>query len=75
MSDHDSTADRAAAVQVMAQTMGWQTLEPSAAERIARGAENAVRAVAERRRGSLFDTEPGDFVATLESLADPDSDT
>ncbi len=75
MSDHDITSDRAAAVQVMAQTMGWQTLEPSAAERIARGAENAVRAVAERRRGSLFDTEPGDFVATLESLADPDSDT
>ena len=75
MSDHDSNADRAVAVQVMARAMGWQTLEPAAAERIARGAENAVRAVAERRRGSLFDTEPGDFVATLESLADPDADT
>lgn len=46
------------------------SIEQEYAARIAAGAANAVRAVVESRRGSLFDTEPSGFTAELERLAD-----
>jgi len=72
MPDPANPPPGAGAVREMALLLGWTELDPESAARIAQGAANAVAAVAARRRASLFDTEPGDFVATLESLADPE---
>jgi hypothetical protein len=59
----------AAALGELARQLGWQIEDPAEAARIVAGAANAVRAVAAMAPDSLFDTEPGSFLATLESLA------
>jgi hypothetical protein len=62
----------AATVRVLARLAGYPPLSPEAAARIALGATNAVRAVAASVDRSLFDAEPGSYLAELERLADED---
>jgi len=50
---------------------GYPPLEPDAAARLAAGAENAIAAVIASLEGSLFDTEPAQFLVELERLAEP----
>jgi hypothetical protein len=59
----------AAALGELARQLGWQIEDPAEGARIVAGAANAVHAVAAMAPDSLFDTEPGSFLATLESLA------
>lgn len=50
---------------------GLPPASPELAVRLAAGANAAVAAVAAHARHSLFDTEPLDFLAELERLAEP----
>ncbi len=58
------------ALRELARQLGWPADDPDAYARIAAGAANAVAAVARAARESLFDTEPGDFLAELQRLAE-----
>ncbi len=60
----------AAAVQALARLAGYPPQDPRTAASIAVGASNAVRAVAASVDHSLFDLEPGSYLAELERLAD-----
>ena len=64
----DPPAD-AIALGELARQLGWQIDDPAEATLIVAGAANAIRAVAAMAPDSLFDTEPGNFLATLEALA------
>ncbi len=65
--------DTAAATHAIAQALGWHIDGVTDARLIAQGAANALAAVAAQSRDSLFDTEPGRFLDTLESLAGTDA--
>ena len=67
-------SDTALGTLALAEALGWHIDGVADARLIAQGAANALAAVAAQSRESLFDTEPGNFLATLESLADMDSD-
>ncbi len=60
--------DTATGTLALAQALGWRIEGASDARLIAQGAANAIAAVAAQSRESLFDTEPGLFLDTLESL-------
>ena len=59
-----------AAVVALAVATGIPLADAQAAERIAAGAEAAIRAVRDSLSQPLLDYEPGDFLPTLERLAD-----
>ncbi|MCC5868957.1 MAG: hypothetical protein JJU27_10620 [Gammaproteobacteria bacterium] len=61
--------DTATGTLAVAQALGWRIDGATDASLIAQGAANALAAVAAQSRESLFDTEPGCFLDTLESLA------
>lgn len=61
--------DTATGTHAVAQALGWHIDGATDARLIAQGAANALAAVAAQSRESLFDTEPGRFIDTLESLA------
>ena len=58
-------------VMALARLEGYPVLDRETAARIAVGAANAVRAVAASATLDTFDTEPTDFLAELERLAEP----
>lgn len=64
--------DTATGTLAVAQALGWRIDGATDARLIAQGAANALAAVAAQSRESLFDTEPGRFLDTLESLAGMD---
>lgn len=64
--------DTATGTLAIAQAIGWRIDGVTDARLIAQGAANALAAVAAQSRESLFDTEPGRFLDTLESLAKTD---
>jgi hypothetical protein len=72
MTDRDDAALDAATVDALARLAGYPPLDAETAARIAAGASNAVAAVRATATMSLFDTEPGSFLAALERLADPE---
>ncbi|MCC5860976.1 MAG: amidase [Gammaproteobacteria bacterium] len=58
------------ALQQLARQLGWPADDAETYARIAAGAANAVAAVSSASRDSLFDIEPGNFLSTLEQLAE-----
>lgn len=60
-----------ATVRDLARLAGLPLDDDSLAPRIAGGASSAIAAVRASVRGSLFDLEPGDYLAELERLAGP----
>lgn len=60
-----------ATVAALSAATGIPLADAQAAERIAAGAEAAIRAVRNSLSQPLFDYEPADFLPTLERLADP----
>jgi len=60
-----------ATVRDLARLAGLPLDDDSLASRIAGGASSAIAAVRASVRESLFDLEPGDYLATLERLAEP----
>ena len=72
MTDRSSPAPlEPATVEALARLAGLAPLDTDTLARIAVGAANAVAAVRGAATGSLFDTEPGAFLAELERLAEP----
>jgi hypothetical protein len=61
----------AAIVEALARLVGYPPLDAATAARIAAGASHAVAAVRASATQSLFDAEPGQYLAELERLADP----
>lgn len=59
-------------VSALAAIAGLAPLEPELAARLAAGASRALAAVTAHAGVSLFDTEPSEFLAELERLADDD---
>jgi hypothetical protein len=57
-------------VVALGSLVGYPPLDTDTAARIAAGATNAMLAVAATATVSTFDTEPGEFAAELEALAD-----
>ena len=58
-------------VASFAAAAGLPLADAAAAERIAAGAQAAIAAVRSKVSWPLIDLEPGDYLATLERLADP----
>ena len=58
-------------VAALASLEGYPALDAETVARIAVGATNAVRAVSANAGESHFDSEPSDFLAELERLAEP----
>jgi hypothetical protein len=58
-------------VAALAQVAGIPLADEAMAARIATGAGVAIAAVRSQSGGTLFDLEPGDYLATLERLAVP----
>lgn len=59
-------------VQALAGLAGLPPLDPADAARIAAGAQGAIDAVRAAGGPELFDTEPAEFLPTLEALALPE---
>ena len=59
-------------VEDLLRIQGFPPAEEAIVARIAVGGANAVKAVVEARRGSIFDTDPGTYLSELERLAPPD---
>ncbi len=70
MPPRDPPALDAATVGALADQLGYPPLAADTAARIAAGAAAAVAAVRATATVSLFDREPGQFLAELERLAD-----
>ncbi len=58
-------------VAALANLEGYPALDAETVARIAVGATNAVRAVSASSGESYFDSEPSDYLAELERLAEP----
>lgn len=58
-------------IAALAALEGYPALDAETIARIAVGATNAVRAVAASVEESCFDSEPSDYLAELERLAEP----
>ena len=71
MTDRVDAALSAATVQALARLAGYPPLDADTAARIAAGASSAVAALRATATVPLFDTQPGDYLAELERLADP----
>jgi hypothetical protein len=59
-------------VVALASLEGYPLLDRATAARIAVGASNAVRAVVAHATLSLFDIDPGSYLAELERLSEAD---
>ncbi|HSN70004.1 MAG TPA: hypothetical protein VLT59_00780 [Steroidobacteraceae bacterium] len=57
----------------LAEAQGYRDLTAEFAERVAAGADRAVRAVRESVGETLFDCDPASFLSTLEALAEPET--
>ncbi len=72
MTDPDAVELDAATVAALARLLGYPPLDAETAVRIASGAASAVAAVRATATLSLFDVDPGGFLAELERLAGPE---
>ena len=59
-------------VEDLLRLQGFPPVEAAILARIAEGGANAVTAVVEARRGSIFDTDPQTYLSELDRLAGPD---
>jgi hypothetical protein len=59
-------------VEDLLRIQGFAPVENAVVARIAVGGANAVKAIVEARRGSIFDTDPGTYLSELDRLAGPD---
>lgn len=63
---------QAASVEDLLRIQGFPQVQDTVIARIAVGGANAVQAVVTARRGSIFDTDPGNYLSELDRLAGPD---